>query len=213
MDQQHSKQYFPIMVDATSLHWVIIGGGSVATRKVRTLLEQGVKHLSVVAPEISAELVQFAQQQKIKAYADEYKISYLEGKQIVYAATDDIVLNRTICRDAKLLNLMVCNVSEQNAGNFITPSFFQREDLIFAISSQGKSPILTKLLLDEWVEHIDQHIVELLPVLEQLRQDLKRDIEKPTLRQQIMREATERLLSEEVHDYQEWYKSLLKYNC
>lgn len=213
MNQQQSKQYFPLMVDVSSLHWVIIGGGDVATRKVRTLLNQGVTGLTVVAPVLSTELLQYAEQQKISIYRDEYKLSYLEGKHIVYAATDDMVLNRLICRDAKLLHLFVCNVSEQESGNFITPSFFQRDDLIFAVSSQGKSPILTKLLSDDWAQHIDEHIVQLLPLLEQLRQDLKRDIENPKLRQHIIREATERLMSGEVVDYPEWYKSLLKFNC
>ena len=213
MEHIHEKGYIPIMVEVNSLSWIIIGGGTVATRKVSMLLDQDVSSITVVAPVISTELQQFMQKGLIDIIQAEYKLAHLEGKHIVYAATDDVALNRMICREAKLLHLLVCNVSEQEVGNFITPSFFKRDDLLFSVSSQGKSPILTKMIADEWANHIDEKYVNYLPMLEQLRQDLKRDIENQALRKQMMHEATQSLLNGQVTDYQAWYKALLKHNC
>jgi len=213
MEHAKAKGYIPIMVEVNSLHWLIVGGGTIATRKVNTLLRQGVTHITVVAPDLSEELIEANTLGYIKYCPDKYKISHLQGKQIVYAATDDHVLNRTICRDAKLYHLLVCNVSEQEQGSFITPSFFQREDIIFSVSSQGKSPIVTKIIGDEWAKYVDDRFAKQLPMLERLRQDLKRDIQQPALRHQILREATPQLLYDEIKDYNVWYTALLKHNC
>lgn len=213
MEQFNTRSYIPIMVEVNSLQWIIIGGGAVATRKVNMLLKQGALQITVVAPQLSQELKEKEQAGSIKVIHEHYKLNHLQGKHIVYAATDDIALNRTICRDAKLLNILVCNVSEQEQGNYITPSFFQKDELLFAVSSQGKSPLLSKTLAKQWEDYVDERLISQLPLLEQLRDDLKRDIEKPELRQQILREATPQILKEQVTDYALWYRSLLKHNC
>lgn len=212
MEHPYEKRFIPLMLDASSIKWLIIGGGTIATRKVNAMLKQDAAHIDVVAPHLSQELKIHYENKAINYIQDEYKTTYLEGAHIVYAATDDAALNKTICIDAKLLNILVCNVSEQEQGNFITPSFFQRDSLIFSISSQGKSPILTKIIADEWANYIDDRFTKQLPLLEKLRQDLKRDIQQPSLRQQILREATPQLLYDHINDYNKWYKSLLKHN-
>ena len=46
---------YPIMLDGARIYALVVGGGAVATRKVRALLDSGA-HVHVVAPDVSADI-------------------------------------------------------------------------------------------------------------------------------------------------------------
>ena len=54
-DCMKNKRYFPMFVDLTDKNIVVVGGGNIATRRVKTLL-QFTRNVTAVAPKVTAEL-------------------------------------------------------------------------------------------------------------------------------------------------------------
>ena len=124
---------------------MLVGGGTVATRKARLLLRAGA-NLNVVAPEIAPELQQLLAEFGGNWQATEYRESDLHGRKLVVAATPDRQVNEQVHSDATALNLPVNVVDSPDLCTFIFPSIVDRDPLIIAISSSGKSPVLARQL-------------------------------------------------------------------
>jgi precorrin-2 dehydrogenase len=138
-------RYYPIHLDIQNTNCLVVGGGGVGTRKVFTLLNCGAK-VTVVSPDISEQLRELAVSPSLTLKQRPYQSGDLEGMFLVIGATDDETLNRQISTDAKQRGLL-CNIADRPAiCNFILPSIVQRDDLIFTISTSGRSPALAKKL-------------------------------------------------------------------
>ncbi|MBT8339743.1 MAG: bifunctional precorrin-2 dehydrogenase/sirohydrochlorin ferrochelatase [Desulfatitalea sp.] len=138
-------RYYPICLDIRNRRCLVVGGGQVGTRKVRTLLSCGAR-VTVVSPQISDALSRLARQDRIVWQPRVYRSSDLEGIFLVIGATDEAVLNRRIHRDAEQAGRL-CNIADQpHLCNFILPAVIQQGDLMLAVSTAGKSPAFAKHL-------------------------------------------------------------------
>ncbi len=138
-------RYYPAYLDIQNRNCLVVGGGTVGTRKVATLLDCGA-NVTVISPIASQKLQDFATSGRMKLKQRPYETSDLDGMFLVIGATDDEGLNRQISRDADHLNTL-CNIADRpEICNFILPSIVQRDDLVIAISTSGKSPALAKKL-------------------------------------------------------------------
>ena len=138
-------RYYPIHLDIRNRGCLVVGGGSVGTRKVMTLLACGAK-VTVVSPVVTKRLREWAESGSISLKARLYQSQDLSGMFLVIGATDDETLNRRISSDAERLNIL-CNIADRpEVCNFILPSIVQRDDLVITISTSGKSPALSKKL-------------------------------------------------------------------
>ena len=131
---------------------VVVGGGAVAARKAKTLLNAGAE-VVIVAPDFSPEMRKIAGQGRIKHIARGYRKTDLRGAFIAVAATDDMEVNLKVCRDAGKLGILVNCAAPPDAGNFIVPSASERAGLTIAVSTSGKCPALAKLLRRELDEY------------------------------------------------------------
>ncbi len=132
-------KYYPVNLDIRRQPCLVVGGGGVGTRKVRTLLDCGAQ-VTVVSPEVTGPLSVLAAENRILLKQRPYRASDLDGVFLVIGATDNKDLNRAIHDDARKLGKL-CNISDQpDLCNFILPSIIDRGDLIIAISTSGKSP-------------------------------------------------------------------------
>lgn len=138
-------EYLPVFLALKESPVVLVGGGSVGTRKARLLLSAGAS-LTVVAPEISEELEQKLIDCGGVWQRTTYRSSDLHHCRLVVAATPDRETNRQISEDAKALSLPVNVVDSPDLCTFIFPSIVDRSPLVIAISSSGKSPVLGRLL-------------------------------------------------------------------
>ncbi|MBI9077253.1 MAG: bifunctional precorrin-2 dehydrogenase/sirohydrochlorin ferrochelatase [Desulfatibacillum sp.] len=136
-------RYYPAMLDIADKKCVVIGGGAVGARKVKTLLECCAK-VSVISPQAHASLDALADQGKITLHLRGYESNDLDGAFLVIGATDDEDLNARISQDANQRNLL-CNIADRPAAcNFILPSIVKQKDLVIAISTCGQSPAFAK---------------------------------------------------------------------
>ncbi len=164
-------RYYPVYLDIQNRKCLVVGGGSVGTRKVMTLMDCGAS-VTVVSPDFTTQLFQLADTRAIKLKKRPYRSSDLDGMFLVIGATNNEELNRQISEDAQRLNKL-CNIADKpEACNFILPSFINRGDLIIAISTSGKSPALAKKLRKDLENEFGQEYAEFLRLMGVIRQRL-----------------------------------------
>jgi len=121
----------------------VVGGGSVGTRKVMSLLDCG-SMITVVSPVATEQLIDLAHHKSITLKERHYQTSDLTGVFLVIGATDNEKLNWRIHADAERLGKL-CNIADRpEVCNFILPSVVNRGDMIIAISTSGASPAFAK---------------------------------------------------------------------
>ena len=136
--------YLPVCLKLEGSPVLLVGGGTVATRKARLLLRAGAS-LTVVAPDISRELEQMLADAAGIWQRASYNESDLNDQRLVIAATPDAAVNLQVHQQAVARNLPVNVVDSPALCTFIFPSIVDRSPLIFAISSSGTSPVLARL--------------------------------------------------------------------
>lgn len=184
-------KYYPVYLDIRNQNCLVVGAGAVGTRKVRTLLECGAV-VAVVSPDASGPIAVLAEQNRIILRQRPYRASDLEGIFLVIGATDNRNLNRTIHDDARKLGIL-CNIADQpELCNFILPSVIDRGDLIFAISTSGKSPALAKKLRQEIEAHYGPEYGDLLKLLGAIRKILLARDHDPDAHRRIFEDLLDR---------------------
>lgn len=149
-----SKKYFPIFIDLSEKKIVVIGGGTIASRRVSTLLEFAEK-LCVVSPELTESLQELHRQGRIEWIQEMYHLSRIKDADMVIAATNQKKVNRQIKSDCRSLEqetgrqILVSVIDDRELCDFYFPSIVQNEDVVIGINSGGKSPALTKRIRKE----------------------------------------------------------------
>ena len=130
---------YPIFLDLNGRRVVIIGGGSVATRKAETILGTGAR-LVVVAPHLDETLRKVCTGTKAELIESKYSKDYIGGATLVIAATNDEALNKQIYKDCQQLEILCNVVDSPELCDFYVPAVVQRGDLQIAIGTDGNSP-------------------------------------------------------------------------
>jgi precorrin-2 dehydrogenase/sirohydrochlorin ferrochelatase len=171
-------KYYPVHLDINNRNCLVVGGGGVGTRKVKTLLDCGARVI-VVSPEVSQQLRDLATSGEIKLEERSYKSEDLNDMFLVIGATDDEKLNKQISSDADRLNTL-CNIADRpEVCNFILPSIVHRDDLVITISTSGKSPALAKELRKSLENQFCEEYGALLHLLGAIRKKLLQQAHEP----------------------------------
>lgn len=171
-------RYYPVNLDIRKKNCLVVGGGSVGTRKVKTLLECGAK-VTVVSPFATEKLAKIAENNKITLHKRSYEASDLDSAFLVIGATDDEALNIQISRDAEKQNKL-CNIADRpEVCNFILPAIVKRDDLIIAISTSGKSPAFAKKLRKELEKQFGDEYAVFLKMMGAIRKKLLSEKHEP----------------------------------
>lgn len=136
-------RYYPINLDVKDRPCLVVGGGGVGERKVRTLLDCGAR-ITVVTPQATEYLEGLVSKGEIELETRGYQRDDLEGKFLVIGATDNEALNQTISKDAGERG-MLCNIADRpEVCNFVLPAIVRQGDLLIAISTSNKSPAVAR---------------------------------------------------------------------
>ncbi len=138
-------EYLPVCLKLTDAPVLLVGAGSIATRKARLLLRAGAR-LTVVAPDITQELESLLEKNGGTWCETEYRESHLQGNQLVVAATPDKRVNERVYLHACARAIQVNVVDAPQLCTFIFPSIVDRDPLVVAITSSGRSPVLARIL-------------------------------------------------------------------
>ena len=165
--------YFPMFVDLTDANCLVVGGGSVALRKVNVLLDFGAK-VHVIAKEISVDLAALSEEtDHLLLEHREFTPFDLQDRKLVIVATSDNELNGQIYMMCSEGGIPVNVVDDQEKCSFIFPSYIKEQNLVGAFSSGGNSPALTQYLKNKEKEILTPRLGELNEVLGRWRQPIK----------------------------------------
>src|SRR5262245_20535507 len=148
MDERAMNTLLPIFLKLNNRAVLVVGGGTVAEQKISQLLEAHAA-VTVIAPQVSTKIEQLERQARIRLHKREYRAGEVEGFCLVFGATDDPAAQRAIYEDAGHRNIPVNIVDVPDLCTFYLSSVFQNGDLKIAISTNGKSPTLGKIIRDK----------------------------------------------------------------
>jgi precorrin-2 dehydrogenase/sirohydrochlorin ferrochelatase len=164
--------YFPAFLNIRRKKCLVVGGGGVSLRKVNTLVSCGAD-VTVISSRVHQDLMQLAKKKIIRVIRRDYEPGDLEGAFVVVAATDDKKMNRNIAEDAKKIQALVNVVDDPGPSDFIVPSVLRRGDLIFAISTGGRSPALSRKLRTRLEKTFGEEYGPLVTLVGEIRSSLK----------------------------------------
>jgi len=188
--------YYPIFLDLCSRKVVVIGGGPVAERKVKTLLEAGAR-VTVVAPDATAALQRWDAGKKLRWLARKYRASDLNGAILVFSATDRPEIERQVAAAAVRRGIPVNSAGKPESGTFLVPARAQRGRLQIAVSTGGASPALARSLAQQLKKWIGPEYAEWTRLLARLRPRIVKSVapeNRPRLLEQLTDSKILRLL-------------------
>jgi precorrin-2 dehydrogenase/sirohydrochlorin ferrochelatase len=174
---------------------VIIGGGAVALRKIRTLLAAGAS-VRAVSLNITTEIALLQNSGLLTIRLGSYTSSDLKGAFLVIAATDNNLVNEQICADADRLGILVAAAGNPGSGNCTFPAILHRGDLEIAVSTGGRCPTFAADVRDTIAEHIGEEYAFILEQLAEKREKLLTDGAASTYNTQVLRSLAIDLLAE-----------------
>ncbi|HEY9572716.1 MAG TPA: siroheme synthase CysG [Pusillimonas sp.] len=171
---------FPLFADLQARLVLVVGGGAVAERKIKSLLASGAD-VRVGALQASDALQELHRQGKIELLQGPFDSVWLEGAWLVVAATDDRELNRHVAALAGTQKRFINVVDDPELSSFQVPSIVDRSPLTIAISSAGSAPVLARRVRER-IESLFDHTLGSLATLaagyrqaiRQARPDLRR---------------------------------------
>ena len=161
--------YFPLFMDLNQKQGLVVGGGAVAARKIRTLLSYG-PHLTVCAPSVLPELEALP---GLTLRWEPFSPALLEGAFVVIAATDDPELNSHIARLCRERNIPVNVADPGTESTFLFPSVVRRGPLTVGISTGGKSPSAAHYLKEQIEGLLPDNLEAILLWMDAAREELK----------------------------------------
>jgi siroheme synthase-like protein len=136
--------YYMACLDLRDRDCLVVGGGRVATEKVRGLLRSGAA-VTVVAPEVEPELRRSGATVHERRFTD----SDVVGRFLVIAATSDRNVNAAVSTAAERRNTP-CNVADDpELCSFILPAVVRRGSIVVGVSTGGASPALAQRIRDD----------------------------------------------------------------
>lgn len=137
--------YFPAFLRLRGKRCLLVGGGDVAVRKARLLLDAGAE-VTVVAPRLGPAFGELAADAPLKHVAREVTASDVIGHWLVVCATDSPAIQHLVVEAAESAGIF-CNCVDSAANStYITPAIVDRSPVIVAVSSAGAAPVLARMI-------------------------------------------------------------------
>jgi siroheme synthase-like protein len=127
-------QFLPISINVTGKKILMIGGGKIATHKA-TIMKRFVDNVTVIAPEISAEIEALG----FTTIRKEYEPSDLDGYFLVYVVTANEVLNQQIKADAEARGILASVCDAPLLCDFVSPAIHKEGHITVSVASNAQN--------------------------------------------------------------------------
>jgi len=132
-------RFLPLGLDVRGKSCLVVGGGSVGTRKALTLARAGAV-VTVIAPAVTAELARQIAAGRVRWVDDSFREAQLGRPLLVVAATDDEALNAAVVRLAARSGALCCDASSAERSGVIFGALLQDDDVTVAVFTGGRDP-------------------------------------------------------------------------
>jgi precorrin-2 dehydrogenase/sirohydrochlorin ferrochelatase len=182
----------PINLDVDGRMVVVVGGGVVAARKCFSILAAGGR-LTVIAPTLDPSLAELRDQGRLLHLAREYAQGDLAGAFLVFAATDEAHVNRTVAEEAKRCAILADIADAPNLCSFTLPAVMRRGELQIAVSTGGKSPALARQIRLQLERCYGEEYGAAIELMGKIREKLLTEKGKSAYNKEIFSQLAERL--------------------
>ena len=139
-------QYYPLLFQLESRRCLVVGGGRVALRRCRALLSAGAR-VDVIAAEVSDELRALLRDSGGELVEQAYADALVSHDYFcIIAATDSAEVNQHVADYARAHRIPVNRADDRKRCDFIFPAVIDRDPITIAISNNGGSPVLSRLM-------------------------------------------------------------------
>lgn len=159
-----SSSYLPIFYRIEGIPALVVGAGNVAVCKIESLLRRGAI-ITVVAMEVAPPVRRMAEDRLLRLIDGPFRKSHLDGQAIVFAATNDPDINRSVSREARRRGIPANVADSPDECTFISPAIVEEKEFTFAVSTGGKHPGAARAIR----EFLDDHREEISVRLERGR--------------------------------------------
>jgi precorrin-2 dehydrogenase/sirohydrochlorin ferrochelatase len=170
---KRNQEFYPMFLKIRGKRCVVVGGGQVARRKVRALLEYGAS-VEVISPDPCPELIELEGRGEIGILKRQYKLGDLKKALIAIAATDNSDLNRQVVKEAHGKAMLVNAVDDLESSDFIVPSYLRRGDMTIAVSTAGRSPALARKIRTRLEKEFGDEYASLVRLIGEVRAEVRR---------------------------------------
>ena len=165
--------HLPIFCQLRDRDCLLVGGGDVAERKARLLLDAGAR-LTVNALDFVPQFQVWADANMLTLVQGEFNPALLDNCWLAIAATDNEAVNQRVSASAEERRIFCNVVDAPQQASFIMPSIIDRSPLMVAVSSGGTSPVLARLLREKLESVLPLHLGQLAHYAGQLRSRVKK---------------------------------------
>ncbi|MBQ1187639.1 MAG: bifunctional precorrin-2 dehydrogenase/sirohydrochlorin ferrochelatase [Peptococcaceae bacterium] len=184
---------YPVTLKLAGKFCTVVGGGSVAVRKVKSLLEQGAE-VTVISPVLDEELI--AIQEQFVWRNSMYRDGMLKGSFLVIAATDSRDVNHAVYEWCEEHQVLVNVVDSLQESSFTVNAMVQRGDFMLAVSTSGISPAVSKKVREDLELQYGPEYGTMLEILEEAREEALRTIGDASKRRRFLQSVASMELPE-----------------
>ncbi|MBE0466675.1 MAG: bifunctional precorrin-2 dehydrogenase/sirohydrochlorin ferrochelatase [Candidatus Desulforudis sp.] len=176
---------YPVFVKLAGQPCLVVGGGRVAGRKVRSLLEAGAR-VRVISPALADDLRELAAAGAIEYEPRGYRPGDVVGAMLVISAADDPAVNRAVAEDCRARRILLNAVDDPEHCSFYVPAALRRGDLTIAVSTGGKSPLLARKIRERLEAEFDPRYGDYLALIGEIRHNIIRNVTDPAEKEQLL---------------------------
>jgi precorrin-2 dehydrogenase/sirohydrochlorin ferrochelatase len=159
---------YPVNLIVAGRRCLVVGGGRVATQKVRGLLDAGAD-VTVVAPEVIDEIVALGVTTEQRPYRSPEAADY----RLAIAATGDPAVNQQVFDDGEAAGVWVNSADDPDRCSVTLPAVIRRGRLAVTVSTGGHSPALSAWLRERLASEIGPEYDMLVGVLGDVRSEIQ----------------------------------------
>jgi uroporphyrin-III C-methyltransferase/precorrin-2 dehydrogenase/sirohydrochlorin ferrochelatase len=130
------QDIYPTALRLLGRQVLVVGGGPVATRRAKGLLDAGAR-VTIVAPQGSPALQDRATAGLLEWHQRPYRSADVDGAWFVQTATGDPAVDRQVAADAEAHRIWCVNASDHDASAAWTPAVATVEDVRIAVNAGG----------------------------------------------------------------------------
>lgn len=177
---------YPILIEMKDVPCLVVGGGHVALRKVKTLLEEGAR-ITVIAPVCCEEIEELAAESRIFLRQKAYEEGDGKGYRLVITATGGRDVAEKVKKEAEEYGILCNSADFPSMGNCFLPARFRKEGFMVTVSTEGKSPAMAKYMKEWLADQIPEGYGLWLERVTLLRQQLKEHMQEGKEREHFWR--------------------------
>ena len=137
--------HLPIFINLRQKSCLVVGGGDIALRKIKLLLKaQAI--ITCISPTFCNALDDLSKEVNLLLIKKKFEPSDISNQSLIISATNDSFINKLVSKFANDFRIPVNVVDSPDLSSFIMPSLVDRSPVIIAISSNGKAPVLSRLI-------------------------------------------------------------------